>query len=308
MRKQIVVVCGPTAVGKTKFAIEIARAIGGEIVSADSMQLYRFMNIGSAKPTKEEMERCPHHLVDCIDPREPFSVARFRDMAKEAIEQLFRQGKIPVISGGTGLYVNSLIYDMDFSAPPGDGTRRQELYELAEKEGSDAVHAILKQEDPEAAARIHPNNLKKVVRAIESAESGCKVPSFSQSFHPTADYEVLLVGLTRERGELYDRINQRVDLMIEEGLVEEVRGLLQMGLTEEDISMKGIGYKELISYFSGNCSMEDAILKMKQNTRHLAKRQLTWFRRYSELQWFSVSDYPDDESCIEEIISWLKKQ
>lgn len=308
MRKQIVVICGPTAVGKTKFAIEIARALDGEIVSADSMQLYRLMNIGSAKPTKEEMERCPHHLVDCIDPKEPFSVSRFRDLAKKEIDWLFRKGKVPVISGGTGLYVNSLIYEMDFSAPPGDGIRRQELYALAKREGVGAVHAILKKVDPDAAARIHPNNLKKVVRAVESAEAGQKVPSFAESFRPTSDYDVLLIGLTRDREELYERINRRVDLMIAEGLEEEVRSLLRMGLTEADISMKGIGYKELISYFSGNCSREEAILKIKQNTRHLAKRQLTWFRRYPELHWFSISDYPDDESCIKEILSWLKKQ
>lgn len=307
MEKRIIVVCGPTAVGKTKYAIEIARALGGEIVSADSMQLYKFMDIGSAKPTPEEQSMCRHHLVDMIDPREPFSVSRFQKLAKEAIADIFGRGLVPVISGGTGLYVNSLIYDMDFSAPPGDEEKRRELYALAEKRGNEYLHLLLAEKDKDAAARIHPNNLKKVVRAIEAAENGGRIPDFEQSFVKTGDYDTVIIGLERERSELYDRINRRVDILMDMGLEAEVRGLLDMGLTEDDISMKGIGYKELIGYFRGNYDKGEAVRLIKQNTRHLAKRQMTWFRRYQDIKWFNISEYENDEKCIEVIVNWLKK-
>ena len=308
MKRTIVVVCGPTAVGKTKYAIEIANALSGEVVSSDSMQLYKFMDIGSAKPTKEEQAMCPHHLVDLIDPREPFSVARFQTLAKDAINDIFNRGKVPVISGGTGLYVNSLIYDMDFSAPPGDEEERKRLYDLAEEHGCEYVHNILAEKDSEAAARIHPNNLKKVIRAIEAADRGQNVPAFENSFVKTGDYDYILIGLTREREELYDRINRRVDILLDMGLEAEVKELLEMGLGEDDISMKGIGYKELIGYFHGNYDFDEAVRLIKQNTRHLAKRQLTWFRRYPDINWFNISEYENDEKCIEVIIDWLKKK
>ncbi len=307
MKRNIIVICGPTAVGKTKYAIEIAEALGGEIVSADSMQLYQFMDIGSAKPTQEEQARCPHHLVDLIDPRTPFSVSMYQTLAKQAIEEIFDKGLVPVISGGTGLYVNSLLYEMDFSAPPGNEQRRQELYYLAEKKGPELIHHMLTEIDADAASRIHPNNLKKTIRALEAAENGKKIPDFKKSFVKTKDYEAVLIGLTRERQELYDRINQRVDQLLEAGLAAEVQHLLDMGLTENHISMKGIGYKEFISYFSGNCTFEETVRLIKQNTRHLAKRQLTWFKRYNDIKWFNISQYRDDENCIEVIIHWLKK-
>ena len=306
MTEKVLVICGPTAVGKTKYAIEIANAIGGEIVSADSMQLYKYMDIGSAKPTAEEQAGCRHHLVDMIDPREPFSVADFQKMAKEAIKDISSRGLVPVISGGTGLYVSSLIYDMDFSAPPGDTAFRKRLYEIAERDGNMRVHDILKEKSPEAAERIHPNNLKKVIRAIEIAENGGQVKAFEESFVKTKDYDYILIGLTREREELYDRINRRVDVLMSEGLVDEVKGLLDMGLTEDDISMKGIGYKEIIGYLRGEYDIGEAVRLIKKNTRHLAKRQLTWFRRYPDITWFNISEYENDDRCIEVIIDWLK--
>lgn len=306
MKKQIIVVCGPTAVGKTKYAIEIAREIGGEIISADSMQLYKYMDIGSAKPTPEEQERCYHHLVDCIDPREPFSVAEFQKLAKEAINTVFDKGLVPVVSGGTGLYVNSLLYDMDFSSAPGNDEYRKSLYEIAEREGPEVLHGMLAEKDPEAAARIHFNNIKKVVRALEVAESGSTVKSFENSFVKTSDYEYVLIGLSRDREELYERINLRVDILLEMGLEDEVKGLLEMGLNEDDISMKGIGYKELIGYFHGNYDFDEAVRLIKQNTRHLAKRQMTWFRRYPDINWFNISEYENDDKAIEVIINWLK--
>ena len=305
--RQIIVVAGPTAVGKTKYAIEIAKAFDGEVVSCDSMQLYKYMDIGSAKPTPEEQAQVKHHLVDEIDPGEPFSVARYQKLAKEAIEDIFARGKTPVIAGGTGLYLNALLYDMDFSAPPRDESYREQLYKDAEEFGPVYLHNKLQMVDPEAAERIHPNNIKKVVRALEAAEGGNKVKDFATELVPTKDYSYKLIGLTRDRAELYDRINLRVDLLMEMGLLEEVKGLLDMGLTEGDISMKGIGYKEIIGYYNGEYDLDEAIRLVKKNSRRYAKRQLTWFKRYKDMQWFDISTYENDEACLEEIYKWLEK-
>ena len=307
MDREIIVVCGPTAVGKTKYAIETALEVGGEVVSCDSMQLYKFMDIGSAKPTAEEQAQVKHYLVDEIDPRDSFSVAKYQKMAKAAIEDIFSKEKIPVIAGGTGLYLNSLLYDMDFSAPPKESEYRDALYAEAEKKGVQVVYDSLVSVDPAAAERIHPNNLKKVIRALEAAESGDKVKNFATDLQPCKDYKVKLIGLTRDRAELYDRINRRVDILIENGLLEEVRGLLDMGLSEGDISMKGIGYKEIIGYYNGEYDLETAVNLVKKNTRRYAKRQLTWFRRYKDMKWFDISTYENDEECLEDIFSWLKK-
>lgn len=307
MKREIIVICGPTAVGKTKYAIETALAFNGEIVSCDSMQLYKYMDIGSAKPTPEEQAQVKHYLVDEIDPSESFSAAKYQTMAKDAIEKIFAKGKIPIIAGGTGLYLNALLYDMDFSAPPGDTAFRDELYKLAEEQGAEALHNKLKTLDSAAAERIHPNNIKKVVRAIEAAKEGNKVKDFAADLRPTKDYTPRLVGLTRDRAELYARINLRVDLLLAQGLVEEVRGLLQRGLTESDISMKGIGYKEIIGYLEGRYILSEAADLVKKNTRHYAKRQLTWFKRYTDMQWFNISEYESDKLCLEDIFKWLKK-
>lgn len=307
MKREIIVICGPTAVGKTKYAIETALAFNGEIVSCDSMQLYKYMDIGSAKPTPEEQAQVKHYLVDEIDPSESFSAAKYQTMAKDAIEKIFAKGKIPIIAGGTGLYLNALLYDMDFSAPPGDTAFRDELYKLAEEQGAEVLHNKLKTLDSAAAERIHPNNIKKVVRAIEAAKEGNKVKDFAVDLRPTKDYTPRLVGLTRDRAELYARINLRVDLLLSQGLVEEVRGLLQRGLTESDISMKGIGYKEIIGYLEGRYILSEAADLVKKNTRHYAKRQLTWFKRYTDMQWFNISEYESDKLCLEDIFKWLKK-
>ncbi len=307
MERKIYAVCGPTAVGKTKFAIAIAQFLGGEIVSCDSMQLYQYMDIGSAKPSAAERAAVRHYLVDEIDPSEPFSAAKYQKLAKEAIEQIFAAGMYPVIAGGTGLYLNALLYDMDFSAPPGDPAFREALYQEAEELGAQALYARLEKADPQAAERIHPHNIKKVVRALEAAAGGERVGDFSRDLKPTKEYGAVLIGLTREREELYQRINERVDLLMEQGLLEEVRGLLERGLTESDISMKGIGYKEIIGYLHGEYPLDEAVRLVKRNTRHYAKRQLTWFRRYKDMKWFNISDYDSDERCLEEIFLWLKK-
>ena len=308
MKREFIVICGPTAVGKTEYAIDTALRMNGEIVSCDSMQLYKYMDIGSAKPTVEEQARVRHYLVDQIDPAEAFSAAKYQTLAKAAIEEIFAKGKTPVIAGGTGLYLNALLYDMDFSAPPRNDAYRDQLYKEAEEFGPAYLHQKLLRIDSNAAARIHPNNIKKVVRALEAAEEGAKVKDFSKDLTPTQDYSAVLVGLTRNRGELYDRINRRVDILIEKGLLEEVRNLLAKGLTEADISMKGIGYKEIIAYYHGQYSLEEAIDLVKKNTRHYAKRQLTWFKRYKDMKWFNISEYDSDADCLKEIFQWLEKK
>ena len=300
--RKIIVIAGPTACGKTEYAIKVAQHADGEIVSCDSMQLYKYMSIGSAKPTPEEQAAVRHWLIDEIDPRDEFSVARYRDMAKDAINDILSRGKVPVVAGGTGLYLNSLLYDMDFSDADKDTELRKTLMDEAELFGPEFVHKKLEMIDPIKASKIHPNNLKKVIRALEGASSGKGIADFSDLRTRTADYDVLLIGITRDRDELYDRINRRVDIMVEQGLFKEVEELLEMGLQEEDISMKGIGYKEIIAYFDGVYSKEDAIEKIKQNTRHLAKRQLTWFRRYEDMHWVNISEL-GDEGALDEILT-----
>ncbi len=308
MEKTIIVVAGPTAVGKTKFAIDIANRLDGEIVSADSMQLYKYMNIGSAKPTKEEMSMAKHHLVDEIDPKEPFSVVEYQKRAKIAINDIFARSKQPIISGGTGLYINSLIYNMDFSAPPVENSYRKELEKIAEEKGCLYLHEVLKKYDSLAAERIHPNNLKKVIRALEVSQNyGEGIKPFTESFVKTKDYDVIMLCLIRDREILYDRINQRVDILMDMGLVEEIKGLMKMGLTEDNISMKGIGYKEIIGYLNGEYELDEAVNLVKRNSRRYAKRQITWFKRYEDMKWFDLSSYENDQVALEDILSWLPK-
>ena len=300
--RKILILAGPTAVGKTEYSLELAKKLDGEIVSADSMQLYKFMDIGSAKPTKEEMARAVHHMVDEIDPREEFSVFMYNEMAKKAIEDIFSRGKTPIISGGTGLYVNSLIYEMDFSAMPDNKEYRKQLEDMAKTKGNDLLHAMLKEKDPKAAERIHPNNVKKVIRALEMLEEGQeRVREFSESFVKTKDYDYCLIGLCRDREELYDRINKRVDILFDMGLLEEIESLDKMGLTEEHISMKGIGYKEVFGYLRGEYDLDEAVYLVKRNTRHYAKRQMTWFRRYEDMHWVDLS-FRSKEEAIKDIL------
>lgn len=306
--KDVLAVVGPTATGKTEYAIKLAQRLNGEIVSCDSMQLYKFMDIGSAKPTKEEQVAVRHYLVDEIDPREPFSVAEYQKRAKRAISEIHGKGKLPILAGGTGLYLNSILYKMDFSTPPADSTYRQKLEILASEQGKETVYQLLQEKDPAAAARIHPNNTKKIIRALEAVEiGGTGIRPFSEASVPSPEYRPFLIGLTRDRDELYERINRRVEVLLEQGLLEEVEGLLQMGLTEQHISMKGIGYKELIHYLKGECDLPAAIEKIQQNTRHYAKRQLTWFRRYDRIYWFNLSQYQNKDQALEDMIAWLKK-
>ena len=307
--RRILVIAGPTAVGKTEYAIAAAKEFNGEIVSCDSMQLYQYMDIGSAKPTETEQLQAVHHLIDFLDPREPFSVARYQQLARAAIDDILGRGRLPIISGGTGLYLNSILYDMDFAGVGEDPKLREKLKHTAEAEGPEALHEQLRLLDPEAAERIHPNNVKKGIRAIERIQAGeGELRPFDGSIRINNRYNPLLVCLTRDREELYDRINRRVDLLIEAGLVDEVRSLTAMGLTTEDISMKGIGYKEIIDYLDGKTSLEDAVETIKKNTRHYAKRQLTWFRRYDTINLFNLSAYLDEKEAKRVLMQWLKER
>ncbi len=306
---KVIAVCGPTAAGKTEYAIEIALSLNGEIISCDSMQLYKYMDIGSAKPSSDELSTVPHHLIGVVDPREKFSAAKYKELALAAVHDIASRGKIPVIAGGTGLYLDSLIYDMDFAAePPVDASYRKELYEIAESEGAHALHELLKREDPVSASRIHENNVKRVVRALEAVRCGSSIADFSNDLKPSKDIEPILVGLKRDRQELYDRINRRVDIMIEHGLEDEVRYLSSLGLTKDDISMKGIGYKEIFDYIEGICTLGEAAEAIKKNTRHYAKRQMTWLKRYDDMKWFTLDEKTDVQSKVGEIISWLQKK
>ena len=297
---RLIVIAGPTAVGKTEYSLRLAEDLGGEIVSADSMQIYRYMDIGSAKPSPEELSAVRHHLIGEIDPRESFSAADYSALARERIADISARGRVPILCGGTGLYVNSIIYDMDYSSPEGDEAYRRELLE---RFGTpEALHARLAELDPAAAAEIHPNNVKRVLRAVERLEKGeGTLRPFRGSFRPSELYDPVLIGLTRDREELYRRCDMRVDAMLAAGLEEEVRSLLAMGLTEDDISMKGIGYKEVIACLREGRPASDAAPAIKLNTRHLAKRQFTWLKRIEGMRWFTLRGSGFDAETYGEI-------
>lgn len=297
---KVLFIAGPTAAGKTEYAIKLAQALGGEIVSADSMQLYKYMDIGSAKPTKEERAAVPHFLVDEIDPKDAFSVSEYQALAKKYIEDIYRRGRLPIVCGGTGLYINSLLYDMDFSAPEGDEEYRNRIYERFGKD-AEKLFLYLKSLDPNAAKEEDKNNVKRSLRYIERLEKGEeKLARFSEMQRLNPDYDAVFIALSRDRKVLYDRINKRVDMLIGMGLEDEVKRLSEMGFTADDIAMKGIGYKELMS----DLPREEAIDLIKKNTRHFAKRQIIWLRRYKDsLKWFDL-----DKDSFEDILSWVKKQ
>lgn len=280
----VVVIVGPTAVGKTKTGIELAKAFDGEIVSGDSVQVYRGMDIGSAKVTKEEAEGIPHHLIDICDPDDAMSVAMFQQLARAAIDDIYARGKLPIIVGGTGLYIRSILYDYEFVEQPVDEALRAELERFAEVEGREALHQRLVQLDPERADTIHPNNVRRVVRALEVAMQGDTQTTDST---PSEHYDYRLFVLHADREILYDRINQRVDAMMEAGLVEEVERLLAQGYRDTQ-AMRAIGYKEVIPFIDGNISKEKATDLLKQHTRQFAKRQLTWFRHQFDGIWVDM--------------------
>ncbi len=306
--KTIVIICGPTAVGKTKVSIELAKKFNGEIVSADSMQIYKHFDIGSAKPTAQEMQGIKHYMIGEIDPKLDFSVAEYSHMAKAYIEDIFSKGKLPIIVGGTGLYINSLIYDMDFSNAICDLKYRKELEAIYNEHGAEYLHSMLNEVDVIAANRIHANNVKRVIRALEINKlTGKNMADFSTEPKWTSDYNVVLIGLTRQRMKLYVDINRRVDIMMDNGLLDEVKDLVDMGLDYSFISMKGIGYKEVLPYLDDKYSYEDMVSTIKKNSRNYAKRQLTWFRRYGEkIKWFDYDKLGSFDKYLYEIEKFIK--
>ena len=300
----LLIITGPTAVGKTALSIQAAKALGGEVVSADSMQVYRHMDIGSAKVTRDEMEGVPHHLIDVLEPWEPFNVAVFQRMAREAVADIQSRGKLPIIAGGTGFYIQALLNDIDFQETEEVPEIRRELERLGAERGADYLHRMLQEVDPAAAEAIHANNQKRVIRAIEYFRlTGEKISVHNESERRKASpYDFLYYVVTMDRQALYGRIDLRVDRMVEAGLVEEVRRLKAMGCTRDMVSMQGLGYKEILDYLDGACSLDEAVYKIKRDTRHFAKRQLTWFRRERDTRWLTQEEYDYDSGRMLERI------
>ena len=288
-KPKILCVVGPTASGKTDYAVELALTCGGEVVSCDSMQIYKHMDIGTAKPTADEMKGVKHHMIDIIEPNESFSVARFSEMARECIDDILLRGKMPVLCGGTGLYFDSTINNINFIQMDTDEEYRKYLESAAKEFGNEYVYKILKRVDEESAESIHPNNLKRVIRALEIYKTtGKKKSELDKEQLSEPLYEPEITGLMRDREVLYDRINKRVDIMMEKGLVEEVSELIKMGIDTEATSMQAIGYKEIIEYLDGKTSLSDAVDKIKRESRRYAKRQLTWFKRNEKIHWINI--------------------
>lgn len=288
--KPLVVIAGPTASGKTGLSIALAKALSGEIVSADSMQIYKYMNIGTAKPTESEKDGIVHHMMDFLEPSENFSVADYCDMAHKVIDEIHSRGKLPILVGGTGLYIDSLVNNVDFDIDDEDHGIRSELLELAEKEGNESVHNILREIDVETAKKYHPNNLRRVIRAIEFYRITGKTISEHAREEKTPRYDVIYFCIDWDREALYERINKRVDIMVEEGLIEEVKALLEKGYDRNSTAMQGIGYKEFYACLDGEKSIEECLEEIKQGSRRYAKRQLTWFRRNKIINWLTPSE------------------
>ena len=306
MKKPFVVLAGPTAVGKTKMSIRLAKAIGGEIISADSMQVYRHMDIGSAKIRPEEMEGVPHHLIDVLEPSEEFHVVKFQQMAKEAMTGIYDRGHIPILTGGTGFYIQAVLYDIDFTKESDDEAYRKELEDFAERSGAEALHERLAAVDPKAAKDIHPHNIKRVIRALEyHHQTGDLISRHNeQERQKESPYDASYFVLNDDRQKLYQQIDRRVDLMIEAGLVDEVQALKDMGCTSSMVSMQGLGYKEILAYLDGVLSFDDAIYRIKRDTRHFAKRQITWFKREKDVIWVDKPDFDYDE---EKMLAFMLK-
>lgn len=296
----LVILTGPTAVGKTALSVALAKAIGGEIISADSMQVYRHMDIGSAKVTKEEMAGVPHHLIDVLEPTEEFNVVLFQQMARQAVEEICGRGHIPVLVGGTGFYIQALLYDIDFTENDENTGLRRSLEEIARQNGPEALYERLREIDPESCESIHAHNVKRVIRAIEFYEkTGKKISAHNQEQRQNeSPYRFAYFVLNDDRENVYRQIDARVDRMMEEGLVEEVRALQAMGCRRGMVSMQGLGYKEILAFLEGEISSEEAVYLIKRDTRHFAKRQLTWFRREKEVIWVEKTDFDHNSQNI----------
>mgnify|MGYP004628227077 FL=1 len=310
-KKPMIILTGPTAVGKTALSIDLAKAINGAIISADSMQVYRHMDIGSAKITKEEMQDIPHYLIDVLEPQEEFHVVKFVELAKAALDEIYANGQIPIVTGGTGFYIQALLYDIDFTDQECDEAYRESLAQIAKERGGDVLHEMLREVDPKSAEAIHANNVKRVIRALEFYHlSGQRISEHNETEREkTSPYQFAYFVLTDDRAHLYERIEKRVDLMMEQGLLDEVKKLKAMGYHRDMVSMQGLGYKEILDALDGKITLDEAVLKIKKETRHFAKRQLTWFKRERDVIWFDKEKYDyRDDAILRDMIQILKEK
>lgn len=311
MKKPLIILAGPTAAGKTKLSIALAKKVNGEIISADSMQVYKKMNIGTAKIRPEEMQGVPHHLIDILEPEEDFNVVLFSVYAKKACEECYAKGKLPIVVGGTGFYIQALLYDIDFTENDDDKSYRESLEALAAEKGAYFLHDMLKQVDERAAGEIHPNNVKRVIRALEFYQkSGKRISEHNEEQRQKASpYHFAYFVLNDDRSVLYERIDQRVEDMLERGLVKEVEELLNSGISRTAVSMQGLGYKEIAAYLCGECTYEEAVYILKRDTRHFAKRQLTWFKREENAVFLDRRDFHQNEAgMLEKMLELLKEK
>ncbi len=308
-KKPLIILTGPTAVGKTELSLKLAEAVNGEIISADSMQVYRRMDIGTAKIKPEEMRGIPHHLIDVLDPREDFDVVTFKAMAKEALADIYSRGKIPIVAGGTGFYIQALLYDIDFQETRVSDYRK-ELTDYYEQNGAHALHERLRDIDPDSYSAIHENNVKRTIRALEFYhDTGYPISRHNEEQkNRLSPYHFAYFVLNDDRALLYERIEKRVDHMLEEGLVKEVEGLLSYGCRPDMVSMQGLGYKEIIAYLNGECSLEEAVYILKRDTRHFAKRQLTWFRRERDVTWVQKNAFSSEEEILEFMLDTMREK
>lgn len=306
----LIILGGPTAVGKTEISIKLAKKLNGEVISVDSMQIYKYMDVGSAKISEDEMQGVTHHMIDFVHPRESFNVAEFKIAAERLIEDIHNRGKIPMLVGGTGLYIDSLICNFDFTEADKDETYREYLQSEAELNGKEHVHSLLKEVDIDSYERLYPNDLKRVIRALEVHKlTGKTISEYNEENKKTREipYNVHYFVLTMDRGILYERIDKRVDIMLEKGLMDEVKMLKEMGLDSDMQSMKGIGYKEILNYLNGDISYEEAVYLIKKGSRNYAKRQLTWFRKDKRVVWINKDLFSNEDKIVEYIIDSLKK-
>lgn len=309
MKKKLFVLVGPTAIGKTDISIELAKRLNGEVISADSMQVYKHMDIGTAKVTVPEMDNIPHHLIDIIDPTEEFTVSNYKDKAKKLIEEINHNNKLPFLVGGTGLYINSIVYNLNFAKVAPNEEIREKYENLANNNGNEYLQRKLFKVDPESSSRINVRDRRRLIRALEIYElTGKTMTEYNRNFrNENTDYDMAMVCLTMDRKQLYERINERVDLMIEQGLVHEVRRILDSGYSRDLVALKGIGYKEIIQYLEDEISLDDAIELIKKGSRNYAKRQLTWFRRDKRFQWFNLDEYSSKEDVVTSIKDYVEE-
>ena len=305
MKQKLIVICGPTASGKTALAVSLAQRLGGEIVSADSMQVYRGMDIGTAKPAEQERGGIPHHLLDCADPGEEFGAAKFQHMARAAIAGIAGRGKLPILCGGTGLYISATVYPLTFDEAPPDEDMREELWRYAGQHGNEALYRRLMEADPKAAEAIHPNNLRRVIRALERAAGNPHVAQQNQLFGGDSLFDLGWVGLTMDRALLYHRIDERVDHMMAQGLLEEVERL-RIGLAPGSTALQALGYKELVQAMDGQVTLSDAVERIKIGTRNYAKRQLTWFSRENSIRWFDPTAYDTKDQLTDDVYGYIQ--